>query len=285
MWFMLLSTIAFTAMHGGVRHLGDGLHPFEIAFFRNLFALLPLLPWFVRYGAQPLRTRRLGLHFLRSLLNVMAMLAFFTALTLIPLAQVTALSFTAPLFATLLAVIVLGEVIRMRRVAAVAIGFAGTLVILRPGLTAIETGALLALFAAAMWSVTMIVIKQLSRTETSVTITAYMAIFMTALSAVPAAYYWRWPDGEQLLWLVAIGILGSVGQLSFAQSFREAEATVVMPLDFMKLVWAVLLGYAAFAEVPDRWTFVGGTMIAASASYIAYRESRIKRAVARPRDG
>jgi drug/metabolite transporter (DMT)-like permease len=282
MGFMVLSTIAFVLMHGSIRQVGDGLHPFEIAFFRNLFAVLPLMPWFVRYGMQPLRTERASLHFMRGLLNVFAMLTFFSALTLIPLAQVTALSFTAPLFGTVLAVVFLREVVRVRRIVALVAGFVGAIVILRPGLVGIETGSLLVLFSAVAWSVTMIVIKVLSRTESSVTITAYMAIFMTPLTLLPALFYWRWPDGEQLVWLVAIGILGSLGQLSVAQAFREAEASVVMPLDFMKLLWAALLGYLAFAEVPDVWVGAGGTMIAASASYIAYRESRLKRVAAAP---
>ena len=148
---MLISTVAFAAMHAAVRHLSGELHPFEIAFFRNAFGLLALAPWFLRYGLAPPRTRQLPLHGLRAGLNIIAMLAFFYALSITPLARVTSLGFTVPLFATLLAMVVLGEVVRLRRWAAMFCGFVGTLVILRPGLAEIDQGSLLALLSAACW--------------------------------------------------------------------------------------------------------------------------------------
>ena len=273
---MLLSTLAFVCMHVSVRHVSEGLHPFEIAFFRNLFSFVPLLPWIYRDGLAVFRTDRIGLHGLRSVMNILAMLAFFTALTITPLVQITALSFTAPLFATVFAVLILRETIRARRIAALVIGFVGTLVILRPGLIAIDLGSALVLASAIIWAGTVMVIKVLARTESSVTITAYMALFMTPLALAPAALVWVWPDLTQLMWLLLIGIFGSVGQLLVAQALRDADTTVVMPLDFLKLIWAAALGYLVFAEIPVVWTWVGGLMIAGSASYIAYRENKLK---------
>jgi drug/metabolite transporter (DMT)-like permease len=284
---MLVSTVGFAAMHGAVRHLSTELHPFEIAFFRNIFGLLALAPWFLRYGVTPLRTRRLPLHGLRAGLNIIAMLAFFYALSITSLARVTSLSFTAPLFATLLAMLVLGEVVRLRRWVAMLCGFVGTLVILRPGFTEIDQGSLLVLLSAAAWASALTVIKVLSRTDSSVTITCYMVVLMAPISLVPALWVWQWPTGQQLLWLVAIGVVGTLGQLVMTQALKEAETSVVMPFDFFKMIWASLLGFIFFAEVPTLFTWIGAGIIFASTSYIAYREHKVTRApppesVARP---
>ena len=269
---MVLSTACFAAMHGAIRHLSDAIHPFEIAFFRNLFGVLVVVPWLVRLGLEPLRTRRFGLHALRAAVNAVAMLSFFTALSLTPLTQVTALAFSAPIFATLLAVVVFGERVRARRWTAIAVGFAGTVVVLRPGIDVLAVGPWLALASSLVWAVVMLMIKVLGRTESSVTITAYMSLLMAPITLVPALFVWTWPTVSQLAWLVGIGVLGGTGQLLMAQALKEAETQVVMPFDFLKLVWASIIAYFAFAEVPDAFTWVGGMMIFCSAAYIAYRE-------------
>ncbi len=275
--FMVLSTVLFASMHASVRQLSGELHPFEIAFFRNLFGLVALAPWFLRYGLVPLYTRRVGLHLTRALINVVAMMMFFTAIGLTPLAELQALGFTAPLFATLLAMLLLGERVRLRRWTALAVGFAGAMMIIRPGFAEVSPGSLLVLGSSAIWALALIVIKTLARTESSVTITAYMVLLMTPLSLIPAAFVWRWPAGGEWLWLVAIGVMGTLAQMLMAQSFRVAEATAVLPFDFTKLIWGAAIGYLAFGEVPDIWTWVGGTTIFAGATYIAYREAQLKR--------
>jgi drug/metabolite transporter (DMT)-like permease len=284
---MVVSTVGFAAMHAAVRHLSGELHPFEIVFFRNAFGLLALAPWFLRYGLAPLRTRHLPLHGLRAGFNIFAMSAYFYALSITPLAQVTSLSFTVPLFATLLAMVVLGEVVRVRRWIAIFFGLVGTLVILRPGLAEIDQGLLLALSSAALWACALTVIKVLSRTDSSVTITCYMVLLMAPISLVPALWVWQWPTGQQLLWLVAIGVVGTLGQLVMTQALKEAETSVIMPFDFFRLIWATLLGFLFFAEIPTFFTWIGAGIIFASSSYIAYREHKVTRApppqsVARP---
>lgn len=277
MMFMVLSTIGFASMHGVVRHLSADLHPFEIAFFRNLFGLVALLPWFLRLGVAPLRTNRFGLYLVRALVNVVAMLMFFYAVSITPLAELQALGFTAPLFATVLAMIFLGERVRLRRWTALIVGFAGAMLIIRPGFEEVSLGSMLVLGSSAIWALALIIIKVLSRTESSVTITAYMVLLMTPLSAIPAYFVWQWPVGEQWLWLVAVGVIGTLAQMAMAQSFRVADATAVLPLDFTKLIWGAAIGYLAFAEIPDVWTWIGGITIFSGATYIAYRESKIKR--------
>ena len=274
---MLLSTLCFAAMHGSIRHVSASLHPFEIAFFRNLFGLLVVLPWFVQGGLAPLKTRRLGLHGLRAAINTYAMLAFFTALSITPLTAVTALGFTAPVFATVFAILVFGERVGLRRWSAIAFGFAGTLVVLRPGFQDIGLGPILALSSSLAWAFVLLIIKELGRTDTSVTITAYMQLIMTPLSLVAALFVWRTPELWQIPWLIGIGLAGGSGQLLMAQALRQAETNVVMPFDFCKLVWVTIRGYWGFSELPDAFTWVGGAMIFASAAYIAYRERATQR--------
>ncbi len=275
---MLLSTLAISCMLGAVRHVSQTVHPLEIAFFRMLFGLIAVVPWFFTLGLKPLRTRRLGLLGVRGVLNIIAMWAFFICLGLIPLDEATALSFTAPIFATLLAVITFREVVSARRWVAIGVGFLGTLVVLRPGFQEVSTGALLALCAAFIWGACMIIIKSLSRTESSVTITLYMSVVMTPLALVPALFVWSWPTGGELAWLITIGTLGGVGQLAIAQALKEAEAHVVMPVDFVKLAWVSIIGYVAFAESPTVYTWVGGAMIFSVTSFIAYREHALRKA-------
>jgi len=270
------ATVAFAGMHGGVRYLSVELelHPFEIAFFRNLFGMLVVVPWFVRHGLRPLHTRRIGLHTLRASFNVVAMLLFFTGLSLAPIAQVQALGFTAPLFASLLAVMFLGERMQLWRWAALIVGFAGALIIIRPGAQAIDPGSLFVVGSAAVWSLAIITIKVLSRTDSSVTITAYMALLMTPMSLIAAVFVWQWPDPGQLAWLVAVGVSGTLAQLAMAQALQMADTTIIMPLDFMKLIWGAVIGYLLFGEVPESVVWIGAGVILAAVTYTAYRETR-----------
>ncbi|MGM0584963.1 MAG: DMT family transporter [Pseudomonadota bacterium] len=271
---MCLSTVAFASMHATVRHVSAELPVYQIVFFRNLFGLAFLIPVILGSGIVQMRTRRLGLHALRGLINIGGMLMFFTAVTITPLAKVTALSFTAPIFTAMLSVLVLGERFRLRRWAAIAFGFLGMLVIIRPGLAVVETGALLALAAAALWAVAMIVIKILSRTETSVAIVAWMGVFLSLFSLGPAIWVWEDPSPAAWGWLLVIGLTGSLGQVSLSQSLKETDPTAVLPFDFLKLIWTALLGAWFFAEIPDLFTWIGAGVIFSSGLYIAYRERR-----------
>lgn len=269
---MCLSTIAFSVMHLAVRIASAELHAFQIAFFRNLFGLAFLLPLLVGSGFSQLRTKRLGLHALRGVVNIVAMFLFFSALATTPLATVTALGFTAPIFASVLSVVVLGEVFQIRRWAAIGLGFAGVLIILRPGVAGVETGALMVIASAVLWSVALILVKILSRTESSVAIVAWMGIFLSALSVGPALWVWRDPSLWAWGWLVFIGLSGSVAQVTLSQSLKETDPTAVMPFDFLKLIWAALLAFWYFGEVPDELTLVGAAVIFGSGLYVAHRE-------------
>ena len=279
---MLLSALVATAMNASVHHMADEMDTMQISFFRALFGFVVLAPVFLRHGLGPLRTRRLGLHALRGLLNAGAMISLFIALGLIPLAKFAALVFTAPLFVTVLALVFMGERIRGRRIGALVFGYAGTLLILRPGAGALDLGSLVVLAGAASWALAMIVMKILARTESSLTATLYYGVFVTPIAFLVALPVWQTPIGGQWLWLAAIGTLGSLFQFCLSQALKEADATALMPLDFTKLIWSAVIGYLIFAEVPTVWTWTGGMMIFAAATYISYRERRISVSEGRP---
>lgn len=272
--FMLAAALGSGCLAGVVRHLSADLHPFEIVFFRNLFAFVVLLPWLLRVGWEPLKTRQIGGHALRAFLNLIAMLTHFYALAITPLAKVASLGFVSPLFATLFAVLFLHEKLRARRLAALFAGFLGALIIIRPGTEAMSLGALLVLISAAVWGLALIVIKRLSRTDSSFTIAAYAGLLITPFSLIPALFVWQWPEPATWGWLIAVGAIGAAMHMTGAQAFRLADATAVLPVDFTKLGWAAIIGYFFFGEVPELWVWVGGAVIFASTIYIAYRESR-----------
>lgn len=271
---MCVSTVAFSIMHGLVRFVSEVLPPFQIAFFRNIFGLAFLLPLLMRSRFSILRTKRIGLHALRGIINIIAMLMFFTALSISPIAKVTALSFTAPIFMAILAVFVLRERFRIYRWLAILSGFIGMLIILRPGLVAIDTGALLVTASAGLWAIALLLIKILSRTEASLTIVAYMGIFLGVFSIFPALWVWQ-PFGMQtLFWLASIGLFGTIAQMSLSQSLKETDPTALMPFDFLKLVWTALIGAWFFSEIPDVYTLIGAAVIFASGFFIALREQK-----------
>lgn len=275
--WMLAFAVLISSMQVTARLMSEGMHPFEVAFFRIVFGLVAVLPWFVRYGLAPLRTKRLGTLTIRGAINTVCMLAFFTALSITPLAEVTVLSFTAPIFATVLAVFAFGEVVGVRRWAAILCAFLGALVVLRPGFQTLYLGHILVLGSAFGWSICMILIKSVGKTESAVTITTYMSLVMAPLALIPALYFWTWPNPEQWAWLVFMGTLGGGAQMAMSQALRVADTHVVTPIDFSRLLIIALLAYLVFDQVPDIYVWIGGAMIFASFSYITYREHRLRK--------
>ena len=273
---MLLSTICYSLLHALIREMSNELHPFELAFFRNLFGLLVVLPWFIRYGFAPLRTARFGLHAVRAGLNVIAVLSYFYALSIVPLAEATALSFTAPIFTTVLAIFFFREFVGVRRWIAILIGFTGAFVVLRPGIESVTVGQLLVLTYALFFAFALIVTKILGQTESSVTIITYVSLLMVPISAIPAVLVWQTPSLVQIGVMLIMGILGTSAQLLMTQALKEGETHVVMPFDFTKMIWAVLLGLLVFQEIPGIYTWLGVGMIFSSAFYIGYREHVVR---------
>lgn len=276
-FYMLSATLMFSVMAVIARHASERIHPFEVTFFRISFGFLVLGPVVLRYGLAPFRTRRLGLHVARAAGHVTEMLMYFMGLSMIAFAQVQALTFTTPLFAAVLAALFLGERIHGARIAALAIGFAGAMVVIRPGVVPLDAGTLLILTSALGWSGVIMIVKQLTRTDSSLTITAWMIVLMSPMALVPALFVWVWPTAAEWGWLALTGVLGTLGQLAVTQAFRVADTSAVLPFDFSKLIWASLFGFVVFGEVPSIWTWIGGTMIFGGGLYIALRERQAQR--------
>ena len=275
---MLAATAVLTCMHATVRHVSDGMHPFEITFFRNLFGLFAILPLAFRAGIGSLRSRQPGLQLLRSGFGLIAMLTWFYGLSVVPIAQATALSFTAVIFGSIGAALVLGERMRLRRWSAVVAGFFGALVILRPGFAEVDPAAFVVVLSSICWAAALLTVKRLSTTDSVVCIVTWNSVLLTVLSLPVAVPVWVTPSTAQLLWLGLIGILATLGHLAMTGAFKASDATVVFPVDYTRLVWASVIGYLAFGEIPDVWTWIGGTIIFASTAYIAYREAAVRRA-------
>jgi drug/metabolite transporter (DMT)-like permease len=271
---MLAATLLFTVMGICARAASERIHPFEVVFFRLSVGVLLLLPLLVSHGLKPFHTQRFGLHLWRAVLHVVEMLIYFTGLAMIQYAQVQALTFTTPLFAALLAVLVLRERIAGRNVAALIIGFVGAMIVIRPGIVPVESGSLLILLSALGWAGVILVVKRLTVTDSSITITSWMIVLMSPLALVPALFVWVWPTWQEWMLLIVAGLAGTLGQLAVTQAFRVADTTVVLPFDFAKLIWAAVLGYVVFGEVPTLWTWIGGTAIFACGCYLALRERR-----------
>ena len=276
--WMFLTGLIFVGVTGVVRHLGSNMHPVQLAFLRYAIALIFLAPIILReIRSFRGRSRRYGLHAARGLIHAVGVMLWFYAMAHIPVAEVTALGFTAPIFATIGAALFLGEKLYMRRIGAVIFGFAGALVILRPGMQAIELGAIAQLVAAPLFAASLLMAKKLTETEHNSTIVAVMAVFVTLALLPPAMFVWRTPTSEELVWLFAVAALATLGHLTMTQSFRCAEITALQPITFLQLVWATLLGFYIFGEEPDAWTWVGGGIIVVSATYIAHREARARK--------
>ncbi len=269
---MLGSTLAFAAMLVCFRHVSESVHPFEAAFFRYLFGGIVLVPMFLRDGLSPLRTQRFGLHAVRGTVQACQGLLAFLAVSLAPLAKVTAMQFTAPLFTTLAALLILKEQLSAGRVVALTIGFAGTWIIIRPGFTTLDPGALAALLSAVFLAANIILVKLLARTETSVTITIYQTLITTPICLVFAVFDWTVPTLPDLSWLFLVGAFGTIAHLCLAEACKVADVTALLPFDYTRLIWAGLLGYLLFSEIPDQWTILGGTVIFLCGFYLLFSE-------------
>lgn len=272
--------ISVTALIGSVmatmiKYLTISMHPFNITFYRALFSFLSFTPLLVKHGTEPLKSERKGLHATRGAIQVLQLCMGITGLKYVTIAKFTALRFTGPLFATILMIIFLGERFHMRRAVALIIGFMGALVILRPGIIPIEYATLLPIGSAAAWAVISIIIKILTRTDSSITITLYSTVFMIPIAFLVALPVFALPNWEELFLLVAVGVFNSIGHVCRAQAFKEADVSAVVPVEFTRLIWVSIFGFFLFGEVPEIWVWIGGIMIFSSNTYIAIRERNL----------
>lgn len=283
--WMMAAALAFTVMTTMIRRVAVDIHPFEIAFVRAAVNLLLMLPYAMRVRRTLFRAQGQGIYALRGAIGLVFLMSYFSGAAMIPLANSQSLIFTSPLFASVLAVLLLGEVVHIRRIAALLTGFAGALIILRPGLMEFGIGAALVLIGAMANAASNVIVKHKTRTDAPDTVVFYLALYVTPLILVPALFVWTWPNLEQLLWMVAIGVCATLNQMFLSRAFATADVTVVLPFDFSRLLFAIVIGYLVFAELPDMWVWVGAVVIFGASVYLAHREALAARRGAKPAGG
>ena len=283
--WMVLAAMGFTVGAGFIRHISAEIHVFEIAFFRCVFGLAFMLPWVWTKGWRVLGTKRLDLYTVRAVLGLIAMLSWFTALSRLPLADATSLSFTTPIFTALLAGAILGERLRLRRWTAIGLGFAGMLIIVRPGAGSFDPASLIALVSSLCFASAAIAVKLLARTEHPNAIMTYMTIYLVPLTALAVTAApsiglgpgWQVVDGRQLLWLAGVGAGTTIGHLGLTRAYALTDASYVQPFLYAQLPMVTLMAYFAFDQVPTVYSFVGAAIIAGSCLYIVQREAAARR--------
>lgn len=275
--WLLLSCFGFSVMATFVKFAAREVSPFEITFFRCFFGLLVLAPAIAWQGIGALRTRHFGMHAWRGILGAIAMGCAYFGLSSMPLAAYNALSFSKPLFAILLAVIVLNETVRWRRWAATFVGFLGVVVMMRPGTDAFDPNGLFALGDALCIAILITVLKKLPAYERPLAMLFYFGLVSAPITLALALPHWTWPSPEGWLMLAAIGTVGALAQYWWILAFRAGEASAVAPFDYSRLLFSAFFGFIFFAEVPDPWTWAGAALIVASTIYIARREAQMRR--------
>ena len=273
MFWIVASGLIFSCFMALVRWVGATMDPIQTSFLRYAFGLVFLLPFFIRVRVADLRAASWKLHLLRGLLHGVGIMLWFYAMSRIPLAEVTAIGFTAPVFATLGAALFLGERIRLPRITAVVVGLMGAMLIVRPGFAEVDPGVVAMLIAAPIFACSDLVAKALTRRESGPAVVAYLSIVVTLVTLGPAIAVWRWPTVEEWVLVVIISGLATLGHLAMTQGFKVGEISAIAPARYIQLLWSALIGYVLFAEVPGIWTWAGAAIIVAAALYIARREA------------
>lgn len=267
----------FTSNSAMIRLLSAEVEGVQTAFFRAFFSVLLLSPMIVLGRVRPWRSKRIVGHFWRTFMGTVSMVLGFYALSLLPLADATALAFSQPLFSVVLAAVVLHEKVRWRRWTATIVGFIGVLVMARPGSGSLQPGAVIALLNAFSVAISVLLVRRLSDSEAPLMILTQFAIFSTLLLAGPAIWLWRWPTAFGWVLAVGISITATLGQYFWVQAFKGGEMSAVAPFDYLRLPFAVLVGWLIWGDMPVIWTYVGAAIVIASALYIAYREAQLAR--------
>lgn len=275
--FVVLGTAFFVMTDIVVKFAGDRIHPAQMAIFRYVVGFILLIPLFVRTGPERLRTKRVKLHFFRAIVASLGQAGMFFAVIHLHLADATAMTFTRPLFLTILAIFVLKEVVSGHRWGATIIGFGGVIVMMRPFGGEIDIAWFVALFTAFLFASGLIIIRVLARDDPPGTILFWYHIFGALIFAGPAAYVWVHPTPVEWLLLILIATFTAIGMNFFVRGFSVGESSLMGTMEYIRLVFAVIAGYVIFLEIPDLWTGVGAIIIVGATLYITRHEARKER--------
>ena len=273
---MIGSAASFTVMTALIREAATGIHPFEIGFFRALVNLVLMIPFAIRTGGAGLKSNNHTVFALRGACGLVFLMTYFAGAAMIPLAESQMLVFTSPLWSAVLAVVFLGERVSATRVQALIAGFAGVLIILRPGMVAISFGAVLVLAGALAAAASNIIIKFTTRTDHPDAVVFYQMVYVTPMIFVPALWVWTWPSLNELLVMFGVGFFATLNQRFLSRAYAAADATAVLPFEFARLPFAAIIGFVVFRELPDIWAWFGGAVIFGASLYMVRRESRAR---------
>ena len=275
---ILFAMFCMSIMDGIAKWLGQGYSAIQVAFFRGLFAMIPVLVivW-QNGGINALQTRHPWGHLFRAASTWLALVCFFAAIQTMPLADAVAIAFAAPLFVTALSVPFLGETVGPRRWMAVIVGFLGVLVMVRPGAGAFQPEALLVLLAALGYALAMLITRRLTRTETNAAILFYSTTGATLANGLLLPFFWITPTTGDLGLFAGLGLIAGIGSFFMVLAYRHAPAAVVAPFDYTALLWATLIGWLVWRELPDTPVWIGAFVVVASGLYIIHRETGSRR--------
>ena len=280
--FLIIISVFFgTVMLSFLKIAQEDVNVYVAGFFRFFLGLVIILPYIIKNKDAVLRTTHLKKHILRTILGLPAMLLYFSALVLLPIEKLTAISFVVPLIVTILAVFFLGEKIYIYRTLALILGFSGMLVIIRPGFVEISIGVYMVLFSALLWSINIIITKKISKDDSAITILAYQSIFMSLLSFIIVLFFWEMPSLKTFIYLILAAMCGTVLHLALNHAFKLVDVSMTQPYSFLNLVFASIIGYFVFNETPDLYTWVGALIIFVGVLIISYREMKLDKEIIR----
>ena len=282
--FLIITSVFFgTVMLSFLKIAQEDVNVYVAGFFRFFLGLVIILPYIIKKKDAVLKTTHLKQHFLRAILGLPAMLLYFSALVLLPIEKLTAISFVVPLIVTILAVFFLGEKIYIYRTLALILGFSGMLVIIRPGFVDISIGVYMVLFSALLWSINIIITKKISKDDSAITILAYQSIFMSLLSFFIVLFFWEMPSLKTFIYLILAAMCGTVLHLTLNHAFKLVDVSMTQPYSFLNLVFASIIGYFVFDEIPDLYTWIGALIIFTGVLVISYREMKLDKEIIRKR--
>ena len=282
--FLIVTSVFFgTVMLSFLKIAQEDVNVYVAGFFRFFLGLVIILPYIIKNKDAVLKTTHLKQHFLRAILGLPAMLLYFSALVLLPIEKLTAISFVVPLIVTILAVFFLGEKIYIYRTLALILGFSGMLVIIRPGFVDISIGVYMVLFSALLWSINIIITKKISKDDSAITILAYQSIFMSLLSFFIVLFFWEMPSIKTFIYLILAAMCGTVLHLTLNHAFKLVDVSMTQPYSFLNLVFASIIGYFVFDEIPDLYTWIGALIIFTGVLIISYREMKLDKEIIRKR--
>ncbi|MBK1634659.1 EamA family transporter [Rhodovulum adriaticum] len=279
---MLATGFSFVGVLACVKTVGEGVPAPQAAFLRFLFGLVFLAPTLAVLMRGGLSRGTLALYGWRGLVHGAGVICWFYAMTRIPIAEVTAMNYLNPVYVTIGAALIFGERLALRRILAIAVAFAGVLVILRPGFREISDGHIAMLFTALFFGGSYLLAKKLSEQDGAGVVVAMMSVTVTLVLAPLALAVWVPPTLAQLGWLALTALFATMGHYAMTRAFRAAPLTVTQPITFLQLVWATLLGWLVFGEPVDVWVILGGAMIVGAVVFISWREAVLRRRAVTP---